>query len=322
MDAKLVNFFVKLALIVLIGVCAVPALAQYDREWVGTSLQHDWNNANFWDPTGVPEAGEDILIHADFPADITVEIYEGDSAAECESITIDGGAKLKIIGNSLTIGDDNNPTTTTIDDGSQIQFLEGENEPAVLYVRNWVSFTGNGRLFAHGPDNADYRPVIHREDSYSDSGIKTLDDFNVRGHLTLLVSVYHDGDEFGVWSEKNLMIFGDNTDVFDPDLEISGASLNDETFTAYYGKIRFVQMEFDSTAPKWFAAGGDIGGGTFHGTIETYAQRNNVPNDIDLESYSILNVFYDLTFNGNLHMHDKPTKVRVEDGAAATFVAP
>jgi hypothetical protein len=149
-----------------------------------------------------------------------------------------------------------------------------------MLVRNWVCFTGTGRLYAHAPENADYRPVIRRQNSYSDSGIKTLDDFDVRGHLTLLVSVYHDGDEFGVWSEKNTMSFGDTTDVFDPDLKISGAALNDETFTAYWGKIEFVQMEFASTAPRWYAVGGYIGGGNSYGTIIASAERNNVPNDV------------------------------------------
>jgi hypothetical protein len=81
-------------------------------------------------------------------------------------------------------------------------------------------------------------------------------------------------------------------------------------------------MKFASTAPKWRATGGSHPSGFPHGTIVTKAQRNNVPNDIDLESYSVLEVQYDPTFNGRLHMHDEPSKVRVKDGAAATFVAP
>jgi hypothetical protein len=188
-----------------------------------------------------------------------------------------------------------------------------------------VSFNSqnqNGRLYAHATDNTYVRPYIERIDYESDGGIKTFNDFDVEGHFTLYVSVYHDGDYFGVTSEKDTMIFGNDADPFDPDLEISGASLNNETFTAHRGKIIFYQMEFDNTAPKWLASGISLGGSLTGTIVLQSGQITNVPNDIHLQQFSLLEIHDDQAFNGKLYMETNETKVRVKDGAAATFVAP
>lgn len=143
---------------------------------------------------------------------------------------------------------------------------------------------------------------------------------DVVGNFTLLVSVHHDGDYFGVNVKDDVMVFGNETD-YEPELVISGASLNDEAFTADSGRIEFRHVEFAATAPKWIISGVDIGV-VVAGSMLADGLKNDVPNDIEMERYSRLEVGDDQTFNGKLWMKAKDTKIQVADETTATFVAP
>jgi hypothetical protein len=229
-------------------------------------------------------------------------------------------AKIIINGGILTTGEDGVETTSFLDDKSEIRFQDnGGTAQATLFIRNWVEFIGDGRIIADPDENGTHRPFIQRADSLEDSGIKVVGDLRVIGHMTLEVGIHHDCFEFGVFDPDATMIIGTTSDQYDPALEISGDALNAATFKASLGTIEFVQMTFASTAPKWTIRGDFIDGS---GTIVATAQFTNVPNDIDLERYSLLEITGDQTFNGKLHMQNKDTKILVKDGAVATFEAP
>jgi hypothetical protein len=156
-----------------------------------------------------------------------------------------------------------------------------DEEVGQILIDGSVELTGSSvtlqcESLIFGLDNTEWRPYIERADYEADGGIKVLEDFDVIGHITLYVSVYHNGGDFGVFSDKDTMVFGNDGDPFDPDLEISGASLNAKVFTASRGKIKFYQMKFAGTAPKWLIQG-EFVGGALTGTTFATGQITNVP---------------------------------------------
>lgn len=65
----------------------------YDKQWNGT-ISTDWGNGSNWTPTGVPSAGENVLIAAPttFPCQIS------SSGKVCKNITVATGATLTLDG--------------------------------------------------------------------------------------------------------------------------------------------------------------------------------------------------------------------------------
>ncbi len=294
------------------------ALAQtFDKNWTGLAGNGNWFTNGNWLENAYPVAGDTVRI--DGSDGVALDINIEDADAECESIVMDH-ANILLKGRKLTLGLTGAATSNDITFGQILFFEDNANgRSAQLVLRNWVTFTGGGRLFASKDYNDNHPGYIERANWQADGGIKTLDDFDVEGHFVLYVSVYHDGDFFGV-QKPATMIFGNDADPFDPELEISGAALNDETFTCNAGTMKFYQMKFAATAPKWYVYGYYIGG-AYTGTIFATGQHNNVPNDIDMGRYSLLEVRDDQTFNGKLHMHSSDTKVLVHDGKLVSFEA-
>lgn len=307
----------KLLTTALIAASVASAMAQtYDKTWTPEppGLDLRWSNPLNWAPVEeVPQPGETVFIENSY-------VFISEEDAECKSITMVDSV-LTIDDLTLTLGDDNAETTTTLAD-SEIR-LFGSESPARIVVRNWVRFAGvDDDLNPDTPRMTAFGSVFVERAGGDAPGIgmRTDGDMDVEGDFWLQVSVDHQGDFFG--ADKTTMIFGTDTDV-DPDYVISGASLNAAAFTAAsYGRIEFHQMQFASTAPKWIADGLFDEPNPYTASIYAKGQKNNVPNDIELEQYSRLEIEYDQTFNGKLWMKAKDTKIVVSDGTTATFEAP
>jgi hypothetical protein len=170
-------------LMLVATLCIVPSMSVADTiTWTGAGLDPtDWNRPFNWDQERVPEAGDDVVLVAPFkePAHV-VEVREGDDPAECKTIMV-SNASVSLIGNSLTLGEDSGPTTSTVT--GQIYLRQGASQPATLYVRDWVEFSGTGKIEATLGQNNNYRPSIERLTADEDSGIKTSNAFDVVGHI-------------------------------------------------------------------------------------------------------------------------------------------
>lgn len=108
----------KLFITALIAASAASATAQtYDKTWdpepPGVDLR--WSNRFNWSPVEeVPQPGETVLIE-------NGTVFISDEDAECKSITMDDSS-LTILDRTLTLGDDNAETTSTLTD-SQMRFI-------------------------------------------------------------------------------------------------------------------------------------------------------------------------------------------------------
>lgn len=311
----------KCSLIVLPVICAAALLPATgladDIVWNGDGNGIDWNDEENWDEDRRPEAGDDVTISVGFPGELDVvirEFGELDDAA-CETLDVDDGVTLLIKAVKLTLGSATADTTSDID--GVLTFEQVGFQRGTLEIHKWVTFPGDGEISARQLTMGGViRGQITRAGS-DGRGIKLEGDFDMIGTIDVLVSLDHQGDLVGVFSDKDVMRFG-NDDAYSPELQISGAILNDETITASEGIVEFRLVKHMSTAPSWLVEGHILHNHTGTIVVSNIVNGNGLPNNILMDRSSLLDVRVDMSSTGKLTF-EKNCTIRVAAGKTVTF---
>ena len=251
---------VFIAISVICAILLAPATGLAETiTWNGEGAFGQWNDGDNWDLDRVPAPGDAVIITTPGKTllDVIIESHGGSTDGACETLDLSAGVSLLIRGVMLTLGEVDTPTTSQLDGAITFE-LVGQNDIAYLAIHDWVTFEGSGKIFANQSDlGGPHQGSIIRADSPAGGiGIRLRETIDMIGSLDVWVSVDHQGNSVGVFSEKDVMRFGEPfVDPYDPELEISGLILNEETITASRGKVEFHQIVCASTAPKWLVKG-------------------------------------------------------------------
>jgi hypothetical protein len=93
---------------VLASLCAAPLAVAGTKTFNGNSGS-SWHIGGNWTPSGEPGASDDVIIP------IGKDCLLANTAGTCKTLSIRDHSTLTIEGVRLTLGDADNPTTSTID---------------------------------------------------------------------------------------------------------------------------------------------------------------------------------------------------------------
>ena len=206
----------KCSLIVLLVIGAAALLPATglagEIVWNGNGDAVNWNDDENWNLVRVPAPGDAVTITTSFPVPLQVIIqsHAGLTDGACETLDLSDGVSLLIRGIKLTLGEAGTPTTSQLDGAITFERV-GENVTAYLAIHDWVTFEGNGIIFASqsAPEGPDKGSIIRADSPAGGIGIRLRDTIDMIGSLDVWVSVDHQGGWVGVFGDKDIMRFGE-----------------------------------------------------------------------------------------------------------------
>ncbi len=210
-------------LVGLVGWCALPAAAQYDKEFAEGPNNNFWGNAENWSPAGVPDGSDAVLI----PEGETCVIHNGGSDAVAELVDVEGLLTIEQ-SRTLTFTEDSVVTGTLTVNGGGTLDMDGE---LTLYGEN--SSGSGGTLVVSRSGGAS---------TISGDGAILVEAGSVDpGHLygvgVVNVEVDNDGKVEAFGSESDVLIFNAAIDgsgewwaTYGTHLIVAGGATGDGTF--------------------------------------------------------------------------------------------